>query len=145
MKLTRRKLLAVGGGLGVTALYGAVKWRWGDPADVIVSILKRRVGFLSVDRESFHTFAKSYLAFRQEYLKQLQHLSAFSVPLGYFSPYGWVKQGHAFRRLEDNVVSEYLLSTDFFHHGADERRPIQYVTFYDPMRAPCRNPFARQV
>lgn len=145
MKLTRRKLLAFGGGLGVTALYGAAKWRWGNPADVIVSILKRRVGFLSVDRESFHVFAKSYLAFREEYLQQLRHLSAFSMPLGYFSPYGWVKQGHAFRRLEDNVVSEYLLSTDFFHHGADERRPIQYVTFYDPMRSPCRNPFARQV
>jgi hypothetical protein len=45
-------------------------------------------------------------------------------------------------RLEDSLVSTYLLSSDFFLNGADESRKINYVAYYDPMR-PCQNPFAR--
>lgn len=37
----------------------------------------------------------------------------------------------------------FLLSTDFFQNGADERRLVRYVAFYDPYQTPCYNPFAR--
>jgi hypothetical protein len=50
--------------------------------------------------------------------------------------------GHPLRRLEDNIVTEYLLSTDFFFHDADESREVRYLSFYEPRLAPCRNPFA---
>jgi hypothetical protein len=42
-----------------------------------------------------------------------------------------------------DVYTRYLLSTDFFQHGADESRQIQYVGFYDPYVTPCLNPLAR--
>ena len=32
--------------------------------------------------------------------------------------------------------------TYFFFHGADESRQLQYLSFYDPAQAACRNPFA---
>ena len=37
-------------------------------------------------------------------------------------------------------VRLFLLSTDFFAHGADESRPLRFVQLYDPYRAPCYNP-----
>jgi hypothetical protein len=38
------------------------------------------------------------------------------------------------------IASRFLLSTDFFQNGADESRPLRYVTYYDPYRSPCYNP-----
>jgi hypothetical protein len=38
------------------------------------------------------------------------------------------------------VKQLFLLSTDFFAHGADESRPLNYATLYDPYRNPCYNP-----
>jgi hypothetical protein len=37
----------------------------------------------------------------------------------------------------------FLLSTDFFAQGADERKPLSFVTLYDPFLNPCYNPMER--
>ena len=42
--------------------------------------------------------------------------------------------------LPREVFTHYLLSTDFFRHGADESRRVLYVGFYDPYITPCNNP-----
>ena len=39
-------------------------------------------------------------------------------------------------------VQRFLLSTDFFLQGADERRPVRFVALYAPMVNPCYRPFA---
>ena len=44
--------------------------------------------------------------------------------------------------LAADVYTRYLLSTDFFQHGADESRRIHYVGFFDPSVTPCSNPLA---
>lgn len=38
--------------------------------------------------------------------------------------------------------TRFLASTDFFQTGADESRPLRYVTYYDPYVSTCYNPFA---
>jgi hypothetical protein len=48
-----------------------------------------------------------------------------------------------FRLFEEYVVGKFLISTDFFWRGADVTRPVRYLAFHDPYRAPCVNPFAR--
>jgi hypothetical protein len=45
--------------------------------------------------------------------------------------------------LGPTVHNLFLLSTDFFRYGADERRRVHYVGFYDPAITPCNNPLAR--
>lgn len=40
-------------------------------------------------------------------------------------------------------LGRFLLSTDFFQHGADEAREIRYALLYAPMRNPCYNPFPK--
>jgi hypothetical protein len=142
MKLSRRNFLLLGIVSGMACLCGAYIWRWGDAKSVVVAILKRRVGYLDVDPNTFHDFAKEYLNSRKQYEPQLTLLSAVSLPLRFASPYRALKPGHAFRRLEDNIVSQYLLSTDFFQNGADENRSVQYLSFYDLHVVACRNPFS---
>jgi hypothetical protein len=44
--------------------------------------------------------------------------------------------------LHPDVHTRYLLSTDFFRHGADESRRVHYVGYFDPSVTPCNNPLA---
>lgn len=146
MLTTRRKFIGLGIGIvgGAAALTTAYKWYFGEPQSVIIAILNRRLALLNIDRDSFYLFAADYLAFRKDYRKQLSAMSVVSWPLRYVSPYELLPMGASLRRLEDNVVSKYLLSTDFFQNGAESKRPIKYFSFYDPYVSICRNPFLNQ-
>lgn len=146
MLITRRKFFALGAGIigGAVAVTTAYKWLGGKPQNVIISILNRRLTQLNVDKTSFGPFSIAYLDYRKEYRKQLSIMSIVSWPLQYLSPYAVLPQGSPIHRLEDNIVSMYLMSTDFFQNGANEKRQIQYLSFYDPYISVCRNPFLNQ-
>mgnify|MGYP001811968040 CR=1 FL=1 len=144
MKLTRRAFLwaALGGGAAVAV--GASAWSWfrGDPEAIVLAVLRRRVGFLNPSDETLRTFASDYLISRESYRRTLARLSVLALPLRFASPYEVLPMGNPLRRLEDNMVSQFLLSTDFFETGANEDRTPDYVGFNDPAVRPCRNPFA---
>ena len=38
--------------------------------------------------------------------------------------------------------TRFLASTNFFQNGADEAKPLEYVSYYDPYVTSCYNPFA---
>ena len=62
----------------------------------------------------------------------------------YFADYQRYQRGFSpYLPLASDVYTRYLLSTDFFQHGADESRRIHYVGLYDPSVTPCGNPLAR--
>lgn len=42
----------------------------------------------------------------------------------------------------NQLISTYLLSSDFFSNGMDESRTIKYVGLYDPYLRPCSHPFS---
>jgi hypothetical protein len=42
-----------------------------------------------------------------------------------------------------HLLDTFLMSTDFFLHGADESRTIRYTTLYDVYTNPCYNPLPR--
>jgi hypothetical protein len=143
--LSRRAFVAslVGGmAVLVAAPYAFYQWRYGEPTKIIVAILRRRVGYLKHETGSFERFAREYIDFKAEHAAQLARLSVIALPYTYATLYRWLPMGHPLRRLEDNVVTQYLLSTDFFFHDADESREVRYLSFYEPHLAPCRNPFA---
>lgn len=48
---------------------------------------------------------------------------------------------HLVRGTLDDALPRYLLSTDFFLHGEDETRRVQFVAFYHPRVTPCFRPF----
>ncbi len=43
------------------------------------------------------------------------------------------------------LAMQFLLSTDFFHHDADESRMVRYSRLADPYVNPCYNPLVRFV
>lgn len=47
------------------------------------------------------------------------------------------------RRYETNdLPQQFLMSTDFFQNGADEKRAVKYVAYFDPYMSPCYSPFS---
>lgn len=145
-RLSRRAFIAGAiGGVAVllAAPYAAYHWRNGKATKVVVAILKRRVGYLKNPSGSLERFAEEYVEYKKAHAGQLARLSVVAFPMTYLTLYRWLPLGHPLRRLEDSVVTKYLLSTDFFLHGADESRELSYLSFYEPHTAPCRNPFIR--
>ena len=142
---SRRRVL-LGGALTTLAfgVYGSYKLVFGDATDIVLAVLKRRVGYLDIDEETYQTFAEEYATWKNREAL-LKRLSIFAAPMRVFTPYSLLRPKNSLRRLEDSIVGQFLLSTDFFQNGADETRKLNYMGFYDPAIMACRNPFARPV
>jgi hypothetical protein len=144
LKISRRQLLTgsfAGFAVLVAAPYAVYQLRYGKPTRIVIAILRRRLGYLQLETGSMQRFAEQYVVYKGEHAAQLARLSIVALPMTYVTLYRFLPMGHPLRRLEDNVVSNFLLSTDFFLHGGDESREVKYLSFYDPLAAPCRNPF----
>jgi hypothetical protein len=141
--MDRRKFLIVNGSVaGAAGLGLAASYALSSEESVIVAILRRRLGPLQVEAADLESFSRSYVKFRAGYRRQLRLLGSVAALLRLVTPYPFLNMGSPFRRLEDNVVSNFLLSTDFFEHGADVARPLRYVGMFDPYVQPCRRLFA---
>jgi len=143
--ITRRRVLS--GGLAVVVVAGVGVIGIGPRAaeSHIVTVVRRKLSFLKLDEKGLQAFAKdqvsALLAKRPTWNRLKYHyLSMFAKQ---FTRYNRSNDKRTrIERMEDNFASTYLLSSDFFLNGADESRIVQYVNFYDPLRA-CGNPFWR--
>lgn len=140
--MSRRGFLALLAG-GLAAALGAYAFAWGDPTRIVVAILRRRLGFLKVEDGVFEVFSREYVASRPENRRQLSMLAVVAWPTSFVTVYRFLPMGHPVRRLEDNVVTRFLMSTDFFQHYADQSRNVRYLAFYDPPGTACQNFVAR--
>jgi hypothetical protein len=144
--IKRRRFLKVG--LGVAALAALGVWGVDIASEAeIASAVRRRLGFLRLDEAGLHSFAKDYvralLAKRPSWYRWKYHFQSLFRKPGV--RWGLSTDTRSRReRLEDNLATLYLLSSDLFVNGADESRVVQYVGLYDPMH-PCGSPFARPV
>jgi hypothetical protein len=143
--INRRRLLLGGAGLAVVAAGGYGLGRYGLQSQ-IASMLGRRLYFLKLDPDGVRQFAKD----------QTAALLGKKIPTWNRLKYHFLAGGAAsFKRfyrsadsrsrkarMEDGIISSYLLSSDFFTNGMDESRTVRYVIYYDAAR-PCQNPFAR--
>jgi hypothetical protein len=144
--MVARRSILVGLGIAAVAAFGV----WGvDLASEteIVSAVRRRLSFLRLDDEGLHSFAKDYvnaiLAKRPSWYRWKYHIQSLFQKPG--ARWGISTDTRSRRqRMEDNLTTQYILSSDLFLKGADESRIIRYVSLYDPMRA-CGSPFARPV
>jgi hypothetical protein len=143
--IRRRRFLL--GGLGIVVLAGVGLVGGGYVTESeIASAVRRRLSSLKLDDAGLHAFAKdqigTLLAKRPTWNRLKSRLrAALAKPMA--AQYGGTNDRRSKReRIEDNLATVFLLSSDFFVKGADESRTVQYVALYDPMRA-CGNPFAR--
>jgi hypothetical protein len=154
--LSRRSLLL--GSLGALSLI--VGWRFlaGSREATVVAILRRRLAYLDLDRAGVERFARDLIAsgmIDDRKLKTAAMLGPLFFPLSRSLERDHslaVKGAPTYQYLndpiahgEDRIVSQFLLSSDFFVHAEDETRTVHYLGFYEPMRnlVACGNPFAR--
>jgi len=122
-RMTRGRFLgltALGGALmaAASATLGWRSFRHARPED-IEKVVRDGLPYLDlqVSQEEFRAFGATYL----------EH---------------WPVR--IFREPRQFIQSTFLLSTDFFVHGADVSRPVRFVRFHNPYISPCWNPIVRR-
>jgi hypothetical protein len=142
---TRRRFLLSGLAVVAVAGVGVIGFGRMGAESHIVKVIRRRLSYLKLDEAGVHAFAKdqvdALLAKRPSWSRLKYHYqAAFGKQFTRYNRSSDTRTRS--QRLEDNFVSSYLLSSDFFVNGADESRRVRYLAFYDPLR-PCGNPFWR--
>jgi hypothetical protein len=128
--MTRRTFLRIAGfgvlpvGVGVAAWHESVAWFFRQSQARLSALvltpeerLRAHFDYLDIDPAAL-------IAFFQDVRRYSANFSA-TLPLG------------------PHLHTQFLLSTDFFMHGADEARLLKYVGYYDPNMVVCNNPLAR--
>ena len=128
------------------AFGGIVTWRLSSSKDqtAIIKVIYKRLAYLKLDEAGVRRFATDMAARKAISSLRLRVLDAAGGLYTRLSPTPGGKIDRALRHGEDRIVTQYLISSDFFTHGADKSRTVNYPGYYDPL-VPCNNPFARPV
>lgn len=102
-----------------------------DPFEgVAKGIIKSELNYLTLDEEGLDKFVADYTRAKdRNYKLFMKGYSLFGVSA---ARSGKIHQ----------MVSAYLLSSDFFQNKMDDKRTIKYVGLYDPYTRPCAHPFS---
>jgi hypothetical protein len=131
---------------GIGGLPGFLAWRVNRSTDqdAVVEVLRKRLNYLQLDQAGLRQFAEDLAARHPMSSARLRILAAATPLYTRLALSGHNVASNGIRHGEERVVTLYLLSSDFFQSGQDEKRPVKYLGYYDPVRA-CGNPFARPV
>jgi hypothetical protein len=110
----------------------------------IAKVLYKRLDYLKLDAGGVRRFAEDLSSRKVISSLRLRILDAAGELYTGATPAAGGRIDRALRHGEDRIVTQYLISSDFFTHGADKTRTINYFGYYDPLVA-CNNPFARPV
>jgi hypothetical protein len=128
------------------AICGAIGWDFATSADqsAIVKVLHKKLHYLRLDDAGVRRFAADIAGLGIVSSLRLHVIDAADGLYTRRTLNPDTSLGRALRHGEDKVVTQYLMSSDFFIHGADKNRTVSYLGYYDPLVA-CNNPFARPV
>lgn len=146
-RTSRRRFLAT---LALAPLTGIVACQAGGELTgrrfrrAIRAVVRARLGRLRLVGSDHHEFARMMAEAVDSEAERGLRIVASLGPL-YPGVVRWLSRrvGDDVRALEDQVVTRFLLSTDFFQQGMDADRVVRFRAFYDPGRTVCGNPLAR--
>jgi len=141
--MIKRRYFLVAGLAGTVALAG-LRFKHSTEEQSIAAILHKRLGYLKLNPEGVRAFAIDLAARHAISPFRLRLVAAMGSMYEHLDSTRHNFLANAIRHGEERVVTSYLLSSDFFVNGSDESRTVNYVSFYDPLRA-CGSPFARRV
>jgi hypothetical protein len=123
---------------------GLIGWQFATSSEkgAIVKVLYKRLPYLKLDGAGVQQFAAAAVARKENSRLKLSLLDATGPAYTHLAlaPNGALTD--AIRWGEERLVTEYLLSSDFFINGTDANLTVHFLGFYDPLVA-CSNPFAR--
>lgn len=145
-KVSRRKFIIITLFSGVSlyvAGWWAFKVRKGDASDIIISIIRKKLGYLKIDKSELKRFADDFQKTLSKKQRIIGSWSGMLRPLySLVDIYKITPISDKFENIEKYVITIFLLSCDFFRNGADLSREVKYVALYDPYEIGCENPFA---
>ena len=115
-------------GSGIIAL-GSARFLTTSLQEAAESLITKELRFLSLDPVGVTNFVRDYTKSKDRRYKLV--VKGYSLAGISSSQSGKIHQ----------LVTNYLLSTDFFSSNMDESRVIHYVGIYDPYQRPCSHPF----
>jgi hypothetical protein len=133
--------------VSAAAAFGVViGWRLSSSRQqaAIAKVLYKRLDYLKLDEAGVRRFADDLSSHKVISSLRLRILDAAGELYTGTTPSPGGRIDRALRHGEDRIVTQYLISSDFFTHGADKSRTVNYFGYYDPLVA-CNNPFARPV
>ena len=139
MDISRRTFLI--GGIASTPLLAAVGWSFGSWAGMdrrlIMAVVGMDLSYLQIEPSILLKFADDHIEHGRPIRvgQRLRYL--------YFILTGSKQDTIYGDRRFAAVSSQFLLSSDFFWNGENEKKPVEYLGYYDPYRRVCSNPFAR--
>jgi hypothetical protein len=135
----RNFLFAAAAGVGAL-----LAWRAGGASDraAIAKVIHKRLHYLRLEESGVQRFAADMSSRQVVSSLRLRVIDAAGEFYTRLSPSPGSRLDNAIRHGEERIVTQYLISSDFFTHGADKNRVVNYLGYYDPLVA-CNNPFAR--
>jgi hypothetical protein len=103
--------------------------RKGPRGSAVARVLETNLGYLQTSEEDRERFARDFAAEAPMAEGRLTGRDRWS--------------GARVEALEERICAAFLMSSDFFRNGADEKRPVRYLALYEPTKVGCTNPFAR--
>lgn len=128
--MKRRKFLIIAGLSGAAAALTSARFLTTSFEQSAEALIKRELSFLRLDEDGLKKFVADYSASKDRTYKRM------------VKGYGLIGLGTAQSGKIHQLVSQYLLSTDFFHNKMDESRIVKYIALYNPYTSPCAHPFS---
>lgn len=127
--MKRRKFLTLAGAGSAAAILSFAFVRYSFE-DVAARLIKKELSFLTLDPDGVASFVSDFSKNKNTPYRLI--VKGYSILGVRSSQSGKINQ----------LVSTYLLSTDFFANGMDEQRTVRYAGLYDPYTRPCAHPFS---
>ena len=140
--MIKRRTVVFVGLAGAACAFAGIRFATSSETASIIEILRKRLDYLKLDEAGVQRFASDLAALHAISAARLRTIDALGPLYSHSDLLQHTFLGAGINHGEERVVTNYLLSSDFFTNGADETKTVHYLGFYDPLRA-CRNPFAR--
>jgi hypothetical protein len=128
--MKRRRFLTIAGVGTLIAALATGKFLATSFEDSAEKIIRSELGSLRLDEAGLKAFVRDYALVNDRNYKLI------------VKSYGLLGIGSEQSGKIHQMVSTYLLSTDFFANKMDESRVVKYIAMYDPYLRPCSHPFA---
>jgi hypothetical protein len=127
--MKRRTFLTIAGIGGVIGAFASFKFFSTAFEEAAEMLIKEELSFLKLDPDGVRKFVEVYALNRdRNYKLTMKGYNMFGITA---AQSGKIHQ----------LVSSYLLSSDFFHNKMDESKIVKFLAFYNPYARPCTHPF----
>ena len=117
--------------------------RKGDAADIIISIIRKKLNYMRIDKSELKEFADDFQNTLSAKQRMIGGWAGMLRPLySIVDIYKVTPYSDKFKGFEEYAITTFLLSSDFFKNGADLSRKVKYIALYNPYEMGCENPFA---